>query len=309
MLDGWRYKAMCFVVIASAVGYLFIGFWGGWKDVTHAAIKVGAVGIALAIGLSLVNYVLRFIRWQHYLKLLGYHIPWRKSLRIYVAGFALTVTPGKTGELLRSVFLKDHGVTYHHSVGAMVSERFSDLLSAILIVALGLWYYPQARPAVMILSVGMVVVFLALQKVGWLRAIKGFVDVRFPSSISKALDFFIEIAMSFRSCYRLRTLCYGMTLGVIAWGAEALAFFYILDLLDANINVWSAVFIYTFSLLVGALTFLPGGLGGTEVIMLELLTFSGVSFPNAVACTLVIRVTTLWFSVLLGVIALPRRRA
>lgn len=309
ILCGWRYKAMLFVVLASAIGYILIGLWGGWHEVIAAAIKVGVFGIVLALGLSLVNYFLRFIRWQHYLKLLGYHVPWWHSLRIYIAGFALTVTPGKTGEILRSVFLKNHGVTYRHSIGALVSERFSDLISAVLIVALGLWHYPQARPAVIILSAGIGIALLILQKVGWLRSIKKFADTRFPVRFSSALDFFIEIVVAFRSCYKIRTLFYGITIGIIAWGAEAIAFYYLLVLLDTDVGLLTAVFIYTFSLLVGVITFLPAGLGGTEVIMLELLSLSGVSLPDAVACTLVIRVTTLWFSVILGVAALPRRRS
>lgn len=51
----------------------------------------------LALLLTLFNYTLRFVKWQYYLRLLGVRgLPWRKSLRIWVCGFPLAVTPGQS---------------------------------------------------------------------------------------------------------------------------------------------------------------------------------------------------------------------
>jgi uncharacterized protein (TIRG00374 family) len=57
-------------------------------------------------------------------------------------------------------------------------------------------------------------------------------------------------------------------------------------------------------MLVGALSFLPGGLGGTEASMVALLMLNNVAQSQAVAATVLIRLATLWFAVALGVIAL-----
>lgn len=106
LLSGWRYKAVLWSVLLSAIGYLGFALWSGWHDVVHAVAKVGFVGIAAALSLSLANYGLRFIRWQLYLEAMGRPVPWRPSLKIYLAGFALTTTPGKAGEALRGVLLQ-----------------------------------------------------------------------------------------------------------------------------------------------------------------------------------------------------------
>jgi len=53
----------------------------------------------------------------------------------------------------------------------------------------------------------------------------------------------------------------------------------------------------------GALSFMPGGLGGDEAVMVGLLVWQGLDAADAVAATVIIRVTTLWFAVLLGVAA------
>ena len=112
ILSGWRFRALLLVVLLSAAGYLAFSLWGGWQEVVAAVIRVGLAGTAIALLLSLVNYGLRFLRWQKYLALLGHRVYWPESLRIYIAGFGLTVLPVKVGETIRSVFLKRHGVSY-----------------------------------------------------------------------------------------------------------------------------------------------------------------------------------------------------
>ena len=93
LASDWRYRAAVWSVLLAAVGYLAFAIGGGWKNVTSAALRVGLHGIAIMIGLSLANYLGRFVRWQHYLRSLGHAVPWWPSLRIYLAGFALTTTP------------------------------------------------------------------------------------------------------------------------------------------------------------------------------------------------------------------------
>jgi uncharacterized protein (TIRG00374 family) len=105
-------------------------------------------------------------------------------------------------------------------------------------------------------------------------------------------------------------LLYGIALGVVAWGSEGVAFYYIMHVLGSDLSLQTALFIYAFSMLVGALSFLPGGLGGTEASMVALLMLNHVAQPQAVAATVLIRLATLWFAVALGIIALsmPERR-
>ena len=86
--------------------------------------------------------------------------------------------------------------------------------------------------------------------------------------------------------------------------AEALAFYWLLGWLGLDVPIAFAVFVYAVAMLAGALSFLPGGLGGTEAVMVGLLIWKGVFLPEAVAATILIRLTTLWFAVFLGVIAL-----
>ena len=303
-LSGWRFRALLLTVLLSAAGYLIFSIWGGWQEVAAAIVRVGLVGIAVALALSLVNYGLRFVRWQKFLTLLGHRIHAPESLRIYIAGFGLTILPGKVGETIRSVFLRHHGVPYPQSLAAFFSEQFSNLISILLLACIGLLVYPPAKPLALILAVLILTGLVVLQQTRLLLALKAFAHDRLPARPSHFVTSAIEIVLHSGRCFSLPMLLYGISLGLIAWGAEGVAFYYIMHALGSDISLQTALFIYAFSMLVGALSFLPGGLGGTEATMVALLILNGTGQPEAVAATVLIRLATLWFAVALGVVAL-----
>jgi len=306
ILSGWRFRAMIATVILSVIGYFLFTLWGGWNDVIDAIKRVGWQGNLVALFLSLVNYYLRFNRWSMFLRTLGYHVPFWQNLRIYMAGFSLTTTPGKTGEALRSVFLHDYGIPYRKSFGAFLSERISDLLAVLTITLAGLWLYPKVHLLVLAVILAIVLFFAAIQNDRLLKWVEKKVNAKFSGRFAHALEFVIETILAVRSCFKTRILIYGTLLGIAAWSAEGLAFYYILTLLGIKISLLMAQFIYAFSLVIGAISMLPGGLGGAEVAMLQLLIVNGAPVSAAVAATLVIRLTTLWFSVFLGLLCLPK---
>jgi len=100
---------------------------------------------------------------------------------------------------------------------------------------------------------------------------------------------------------------YGLTLvpSVAGWAAEGLALYLLLRFFGAEVSALNAIFVFSFSMIVGAGSMLPGGLGSTEVTAVVLLRALGVDFDAAVASTALVRVTTFWFAVGIGVGLLP----
>lgn len=309
-MSGWRFRTLLLIISLSAIGYLLFSLWGGWHEVVAAMVRVGFTGTAIALALSLVNYGLRFVRWQKFLALLGHHVHTPESLRIYIGGFAMIIVPGKAGETIRSLFLKHHGVSYPESLAAFFSEQFSNLISMLLLVSIGLWIYPPAKPLLIILAVLIAAGLVILQQTRWLKMLKAFAEHRLPVRLGKLVEHGIEIILHSGRCFRLPVLLYSIVLGIVAWGAEGVAFHYIMHVLGSDLSLSAALFIYAFSMLVGALSFFPGGLGGAEATMVALLMLNQVAQPQAVAATVFIRLATLWFAVFLGVFALmlPERK-
>lgn len=304
-LSGWRLRAVILSIVLSALGYLGFSLWGGWREVSEAVAAVGLLGVAIALSMSLINYGLRFVRWQFYLGAFGHHLPLRPSLKIYLAGFALTTTPGKAGETLRSVMLKRWGVPYPQSFAAFFSERLSDLLAVVLLTLFGLTLYPQARPLILAGAALVIIAFVVLSR----RKVLERLASAFSGQASKAgrlLMHLCQILLEAHRCNQLGMLLVATGLSVLAWSAEALAFYWVLNWMGAEVPLVFAVFVYAISLLAGALSFMPGGLGGAEAVMVTLLVWKGMPPSDAVAATLVIRVATLWFAVAIGAAMLLR---
>ncbi|MDX1498029.1 MAG: lysylphosphatidylglycerol synthase transmembrane domain-containing protein, partial [Salinisphaeraceae bacterium] len=105
----------------------------------------------LVLLLSLVNYALRFLRWQNYLYRLGHQVPWQRSGLIYLGGFALTTSPGKAGEALRSVYLAADGVPYSRSLAAFFTERLMDTFAMLALACLVLTQFAQHQDLLMMM--------------------------------------------------------------------------------------------------------------------------------------------------------------
>ncbi|WP_018879577.1 MULTISPECIES: lysylphosphatidylglycerol synthase transmembrane domain-containing protein [unclassified Thioalkalivibrio] len=303
LLSGWRLRAVMLSIIVAVALYLGVMLWAGADEVWRALKLVGVGGVLLALGLSLVNYSLRFTRWQLYLRTLGHAIPTRASLHIYVAGFALTTTPGKAGEALRGVLLKRRRVPYPDSFAAFVSERLSDLIAVVLLSLLGLTLVAQGT---WLIAAGAALILAALIVLSWRRPLAWLqrISDRPGQRLWRSLHHVATILLQARRCHRPALLAAATALSVIAWSAEALAFWWILNAMGFEAGFAFAAFVFALAMLAGALSFLPGGLGGTEAVMVALLLWADMPPADAIAATMLIRFTTLWFAVILGLIAL-----
>ena len=303
LISDWRFKALLAVGLLSAGGYLLAFALGGWQPVWAALAGVSGGGLAALLGLSLANLALRFLRWQLYLRALGHRLPWAPHLRMYLAGFAFTLTPGNAGEAVRTVFLKRHGVAYTDGLAAQFSERLSDLAALLLLAAIGLGQVPQLRPALLIAAVGLAVALLVLAQGGRLLRWSARTPHR-PGRVWRFLHHTAQLVAQARRCHTLPLLGLALLLGVAAWTVEALVLFRILQELGHAIALQAAVFAEAAAILAGSLTIVPGGLGGTEATLVGLLMLSQIGTPQALAATALFRLATLWFTVGVGLLAL-----
>jgi uncharacterized protein (TIRG00374 family) len=123
-----------------------------------------------------------------------------------------------------------------------------------------------------------------------------------------------EFYRSTAALLRPGPLLVAVILSVLSWACECVAFWLVVrGFPGASIALRAAVFIYATMTVAGALSFLPGGLGVTELGMLELLGKLGTGTGRSVAAaaTFVTRACTLWFAVAvgLGALVLFARRA
>jgi uncharacterized protein (TIRG00374 family) len=258
----------------------------------------------LILACTLFNYSLRFVKWHFYLGLVGVrHLPLMESLRLFVGGFPLAVTPGKVGEALKGVWLNQRtGVPVARAVPVVVAERISDGLAVLALSTLGVIAYPRFWPAFAsvlgILVTGVILTQIRPVATGLITLAE-----RLPlvGRLAGPLREFYEGAYAlFRP---LPTLA-AVTLGTVAWLGEGIGFYLVLRGLgvpSGRETLSIAIFVLSFSTIVGAVSTLPGGLGAAEASIAGMLRLL-LALPagTAAAATLLIRFATLWFGVALG---------
>lgn len=292
-----RWGPIFYTMIAAMLLYLGFTLWSGAAELWRSLGKVGFSGVVIVLSLSLFNYALRFGRWHLYLKWMGFVVPPLQNVRFFLASFAFTATPGKLGEAVRSVFLRPFGVPYRSSLAALFVERLLDLTAALLFAVLGVLAYSRYSLFVLVPVLGILLTLCVLNS-GRLRAL---LRACLPARAAGLLDALDEAAALSRGS----RLLLGLVFSIVGWGAEALAFSLILLLMGLELPLLMSVGIYGLAITVGALSFLPGGIGGTEAVMIVLLGVAGVSTVDAGAATILFRFGTLWFAVILGLLVLP----
>lgn len=308
--QGTRVRRLEYTVILSIVAFtvVFAGLsiWAGIGGVMRHIADLHVATIGAMLGLSLVNYGLRAWRWQMFSDALDVVVPWRRSLLYYVAGFSMTTTPGKAGEALRLWLIERcHGYGYQRIAPIFIADRLSDMLAHLLLVIIGVGAFAHYAGLTVIGAVVLVVLVFAFLRPGVLIRL---VNAGYAATGRRRTRLFGGLRTTLRGTARLFTLRgFGLpfVLSVIGWFAEIVAFWLLLQALGTDVTLQQAIFIFVFSMIAGTLAMLPGGLGGTEAVMIALLVAINVDLDQAIAATAVIRLTTLWFASLLGFIALP----
>jgi uncharacterized protein (TIRG00374 family) len=299
------------LVSAMLLGVLLYGVFiaiTGLNKIATTLDSFNWAAFVLALALATLNYLLRFGRWQIYLRILGIDIPPSDSLLAFLSGFVLTVTPGKVGEVFKSAILQQtHGIPIARTAPIVIAERLSDLIGVVLLIVIGSAGFSSGLPWA-IAGTGVVLFGLAL--ILWekpLDLLLSFVHRhprfgRFEPKLREAL-------VSLRLLCRPSTLGPPLVLSVLAWASEGVALWVVLRGFGANPPPLLSVFFYETASLAGALIPVPGGLGITEGTLEEQLHhFGNVSTATSTSAMILVRFATLWFAVLVGFVALALLR-
>ncbi len=307
-LSNLRRKIIVSVLIGLAV-LLILSLLSDISAVGSSFSTFAWQAIPLILLFTLLNYVLRWLKWDYYLRRLqlGQGISYGDSGLIFIAGMVMAVTPGKIGEVLKSYLLKRvNGTAMTISAPVVFAERLTDGIAMLLLMGLGLTLYPPARPIFLLLLLLTLLSIVLLQDRRLCHRLIDFIGtLPFGRRLAPRLQ---TLYASTVNLLDWRILLVSTLISVVSWGFECLAFYFVLTGLGvppSALLLLQATFIFAASTLFGLVSFLPGGLGVSEVTSTGMLVaMVGISAASATAATIIIRFCTLWFGVLLGIIAL-----
>ncbi len=274
-----------------------------WGDSPHALLaslaRLGSWTGLQAAGLCLLSYLLRGVRWRLWMAHYGRHFGWIEGLRLYLAGYTFTPTPGNVGEAVRGLMLARNPLGARQSLAIFGAERLADLLCLLLLCLPGvMWLFGhgdvqramQAAPSVLVALLGVLGLALAV--------LLGLV-IRYRAALRQRFSWLQEAW----HCLALRPLVW-LALTLTAWTAQGVAAWLVCRDLEIDLPMLTAAGFYALAMVAGALSALPAGLGGTEAVLTGLLIAHGATPGAALSATVLIRLLTLWLAVAIGVTAL-----
>jgi uncharacterized protein (TIRG00374 family) len=255
--------------------------------------------------LSLINYALRIGRWRLYLARLGHPLEWSFAALTFSAGFAYTLSPGKIGEMVRARYYVSRGVPLVDVAAAFFAERLMDLMAAVLLATVLFTTFPRYRGVMSAAAVAVTVVLCLLALLPWSRFARTVRSTtRGSQRLRSALTALTASLASTRSLLCPAALAMAFTVGLLAWCLVGIGFGFLSSMFpQAHLGAVAAIGICNIAELAGALSFLPGGLGSAEAVMVTLLAGYGYSASQALLLTLTYRLVTLWLAVALGWVA------
>jgi uncharacterized protein (TIRG00374 family) len=303
---GAAVRRVLFAMLLAVVVYGGFAVWRGVGKMGDELARFHWWAFASACGLAFANYLLRWLKWEFYLARLKIQGVGRlDSLLTFLSGFVLTVTPGKIGEVFKSLVLfETHSVPVARTAPIVVAERVTDVIGVTVLIVAGSFGFKGglAWAAAGGVAVAMLLVVVSNRRLSyalirWLERGPGWFR-RVGPRLHEAYD-------SLATMVRPSNLVVPAVLSVAAWSMECAALRVILTGFGQSTGLGLATFFYATSTLAGALVPVPGGLGVTETSLQGQLQELGHVPPStSTAAMILVRFATLWFAVLVGFVAL-----
>jgi uncharacterized membrane protein YbhN (UPF0104 family) len=308
----WRdYLLVTGLLVLVGAGLAGLASATGWTETWAQIRALHSWQIGALLGLSLVNYLLRAGRWHVLARRLGLPTGIAQNALHFLGGFAMSVTPGRVGELVRMRWLRrETGWPVERTAPLVLMDRAGDLAVMALLLALAVSLATGGMAGafpVAVLALGAAIVATRPRLLTALITLIYRLFGTTPRLFARARG----AARALHCFSHGPTLAIALALGLTGWMAEGAAFHLLLGWMGADLGFWKAVAIFLFATLAGGLTGAPGGLGGAEAAMVALLSLEGVPLEISIPATAVIRLTTLWFAIAigLGVFPLAERRS
>jgi len=266
--------------------------------------------LILLIPLAILNHAIRYFRWEVLLKWVS-SIVFRRTTAIFVfsAGSLLIFTPGRIGEIAKIIYARDlFGIPVATSLPILIAERITDVVVMALLASIGflmLGEAPDFIVAGIMLTGILLIAILRAPILGYIsrKGLPGFLTRRgFDQMLNQA-------SVSQTSLFTRRALTPNFALGSCAWMVEVTIFF--LSLCATGIDVDSQLFVLALAIfplasLGGSLSFLPGGLGITEGLIVALsVPLSDISEGTVLLAAILTRIAIMGTVIVIGLVSLP----
>jgi uncharacterized protein (TIRG00374 family) len=285
------------ILIFAVVVYVVMGVYADLGDLLTALESFDWRFIILLLGLTTLGYLIRFVRWDYFLRGVGVKLNIKDNLFVYMSGLSMTITPAKAGEIWKGWLIRDiNGENLSKTVPVVISDRLTDILALVFLSLLGILYYREGTYIIVAILIFFGVFVLAVRSEAVSNMLIRVLEKR-AGKYSKDVE---SMHMTFKETLTPKKLVVTTVLGLMAWFMECLALYLAVAGFGDHLGIVVSTFSFSFASLAGALSMIPGGLGVAEATLSGLLQFFGLTATLSVGVAIVIRFATLWYGTFLG---------
>ena len=290
------------VIFVTVVFYGIIISVSDLETIKQRIVEVNFWYLPVIVSLEGLQMLIGAIKYHRLLQRSEIDISFKQSLRLYMIGRFMGITPGGAGVVIKSHLLKKyHGIPVSLTFPIIIVERWIEVL-AVLVLATSLLIWADIYESKIILAIGYLVFFLSLaiiyhkgiyaifqklgNKINYLK--------KYANKIDESRDSLIRITTkkSFAEAFG-----YSIASKIIQLGIIYLCFISV----GMNLDVMTAGLIYYTGMIVGILTLIPGGIIVAETSMIGLLLKSNVGLAIATLGVLYVRIITVWGGTIVGI--------
>tara|TARA_B110000014_G_C20105738_1_gene581380 strand:- start:507 stop:1457 length:951 start_codon:yes stop_codon:yes gene_type:complete len=297
-------KYFIIILISVAVYSLFL-FFSDFDVLYDGLEKFQITTIPLILSVIFSSWLVLFLRWNVLLKKHQIHVPTKINFLIFFAGFTLAISPAKSGELIKSVLLKNKcGIAATKTIPIVFLERFYDIIGTAAVAIIGITFLGLELGVVLTLvPISIFIIFyLFYSKRSFNFSLKIINRIKPLQKFSSNIE---ESHNIIRHSSDLKTICSCSGLTIVFRFIEAIGILLILQALGINfIEFLNLLSMYSASVILGSISMSPGGLGVTEGSFAGLLTLYKLELQTTLAVAVIVRFFTMWFAIVVGFISL-----
>lgn len=285
------------LMLISVIIYLLMVIYADLEKLTIAMTNFYWPYLILLFALTTANYLLRFLKWDFFLRKAGIHMKLKENLFVFFSGLSMIITPGKMGEIWKGWLIKDiKGERLSKTIPVVIVERITDVLGLVILSLIGILYYKHNIQIILIFTLLISIFFIAIKSKKISNKFLSLIEKR----TSKHTENIKIMHETFKKTTKTKDILIMSFLSAIAWFFECLGMYFIVLGFNQSITIILSTFIFSFGSLTGALSMIPGGLGVAEATIFGLLQLYKIPQATAVGIALIVRAGTLWYGALMG---------
>ena len=257
--------------------------------------------LPIILAFVFLGIMIKSLRQQLLYKQIGVFISFKTGILLFISGLSMEATPGGSGELIKSYYLKKKfGYPLAKTFPTVIMERLLDLTGIagiLLIVGLLLDNYSIISLMLILLST-LSLIFASGKKKKLFNFLLSIIE-KIPI-LKKQASSFSESYQVFGELTSGKIMTKTLGLSFLVWMTDAIMIYFIFIGFNLNFDIIFSTFSMYSSLLLGVLTMIPAGIGVTEVSFVEILRGEGVDTATSTSLVILFRLVTIWFLTVLG---------